>query len=315
MRCSDEHLYIVKFRNNPQHPRVLANELLATRLAECAGLPVPVTMIVEVGKWLVKHTPELHVQLPHGVIQCQPGLQFGSRYVASPRDGPVFDYFPTEMLGRVQNLETFLGMLVVDKWTGNTDLRQAAFWRRRGEPTYTATFIDQGDCFNAGKWTFPDDPLRGVYTNNQVYAAVQGWESFEPWLSRIETMEHQIVWGLAREIPPEWYGGERNELETLVVNLLRRRGAVRDLIGAFRASVRNPFPAWQCEAKGLSVFSRSRTADRRSRLSTESLATFSQTLTQRPRRLLRYLMSAVSYSRFPSTFLKPKLGKNWKYRK
>ena len=137
MRCSDEHLYIVKFRNNPQHPRVLANELLATRLAECAGLPVPVTMIVEVGKWLVKHTPELHVQLPHGVIQCQPGLQFGSRYVTSLQDGPVFDYFPAKMLGRVQNLEAFVGMLIIDKWTGNTDLRQAAFWRRRGEPTYT----------------------------------------------------------------------------------------------------------------------------------------------------------------------------------
>jgi len=260
MRCSDEHLYIVKFRNNPQHPRVLANELLATRLAEWAGLPVPVTMIVEVGKWLVKHTPELHVQLPHGVIQCQPGLQFGSRYVTSLQDGPVFDYFPAKMLGRVQNLEAFVGMLIIDKWTGNTDLRQAAFWRRRGEPTYTATFIDQGDCFDAGNWTFPDDPLRGVHANNEVYAGVRGWESFEPWLSRIETMEDQVVWGLAAEIPPEWYGGNRNELETLVRSLIRRRGAVRDLIGAFRDSGRNPFPAWHGEAKDATVFSRSKTA-------------------------------------------------------
>ena len=43
MRCSDDHFYVVKFRNNPQHMRVLANEMLATRLAERAGLPVPVT--------------------------------------------------------------------------------------------------------------------------------------------------------------------------------------------------------------------------------------------------------------------------------
>ena len=34
MRCSDGNFYVVKFRNNPQHLRVLANELLATRLAE-----------------------------------------------------------------------------------------------------------------------------------------------------------------------------------------------------------------------------------------------------------------------------------------
>src|ERR1700761_371665 len=41
MLASDGHLYVVKFRNNPQHVRVLANELLATRLAESAGLAVP----------------------------------------------------------------------------------------------------------------------------------------------------------------------------------------------------------------------------------------------------------------------------------
>ena len=34
MRCADGNFYVVKFRNNPQHLRVLANEMLATRLAE-----------------------------------------------------------------------------------------------------------------------------------------------------------------------------------------------------------------------------------------------------------------------------------------
>ena len=57
------NFYVVKFQNNPQHLRVLANELLATRLAERAGLPVPVTEIVEVNEWLVEHTPELSIQL------------------------------------------------------------------------------------------------------------------------------------------------------------------------------------------------------------------------------------------------------------
>lgn len=48
MRADDGHFYVVKFQNNPQHLRVLANELLATRLAESVGLPVPVTEIVMV---------------------------------------------------------------------------------------------------------------------------------------------------------------------------------------------------------------------------------------------------------------------------
>jgi hypothetical protein len=244
MRCSDGHFYVVKFRNNPQHLRVLANEILATRLAERTGLPVPVTEVVEVGDWLVEHTPELHIQLAHDVIQCQPGLQFGSRYVVSPMEGQVFDYLPVEMLDRVRNLETFAGMLVMDKWTGNANGRQAAFWRKLRERKYTATFIDQGYCFNAGEWTFPDYPLRGVYARNEVYAGIKGWASFEPWLSRVEKMEGDVVWSVAGEIPPEWYGGEWEALEKLVKELIARRELVRGLIEVFRISARRPFPAW-----------------------------------------------------------------------
>jgi len=248
MRCSDGNFYVVKFRNNPQHLRVLANEMLATRLAERAGLPVPMTEVVEVGEWLVEHTPELSIQLAHNTIRCQAGLQFGSRYVVSPLEGQVLDYIPAEMLDRVKNLETFAGMLVLDKWTGNANGRQAAFWRKLRERKYTASFIDQGYCFNAGEWTFPDYPLRGVYARNEVYAGVTGWGSFEPWLSRVEKMEEDVVWRLAGEIPPEWYGGEWDELEKLVRALIGRRGTVRELIAAFRISPRRPFPEWRDEA-------------------------------------------------------------------
>jgi hypothetical protein len=256
MLCSDNHFYVVKFLNNPQHRRVLANEFLATRLAEWAGLPVPVTEVVEVSKCLVKHTADLHIQLAHGTVPCQPGLQFASRYAVNPLTGQVLDYFPVAMLEQVRNVETFAGMLVVDKWTGNADGRQAAFWRRSRERKYTATFIDQGNCFNAGEWTFPDHPLRGVYSGNGVYAGVRGWHSFEPWLSRIEQMEKLVVWGLADEIPPEWYGGDWIALEKLISCLIVRQGIVRGLIEAFRHSVRNPFPDWHDRGANINPFSR-----------------------------------------------------------
>ena len=48
MRAADRHFYVVKFQNNPQHTKVLANELLATRLAQYVGLPAPATEIIEV---------------------------------------------------------------------------------------------------------------------------------------------------------------------------------------------------------------------------------------------------------------------------
>ena len=38
MLGADGNVYVVKFQNNPQHMRMLANEYLASRIAAAAGL-------------------------------------------------------------------------------------------------------------------------------------------------------------------------------------------------------------------------------------------------------------------------------------
>ena len=247
LQCSDGHFYVVKFRNNPQHLRVLANEMLATVLAECVGLPVPTRAIVEVGKELIHDTPALSIQLDHLIIPCESGAHFGSRCVVSPLEGQVFDHLATGMLARLRNPETFAGILAVDKWTCNTDARQATFWRLSREKKFNVTFIDQGCCFNTGDWTFPDGALRGVYAENDVYENVRSWDSFEPWLSRIEGMPESTVWRAAGIIPPEWYGSNWTALEKLALSLLERRGKVRDLIKSFGMSQQQPFPNWNIQ--------------------------------------------------------------------
>jgi hypothetical protein len=244
MRCSDDHFYVVKFQNNPQHLRVLANELLATRLADKIGLPVPATDVVVVDEWLVEHTPELRVEMTHGTKPCRAGLQFGSRMVVPPMEGLVYDYLPDNLLvEKVRNLGDFAGVLALDKWTCNANGRQCAFWKKSRERKFTVTFIDQGYCFNAGEWTFPDSPLRGVYARNEVYRNVTGWESFRPWLERIEQFDEQALWQCAESVPTEWYG-ETGDMEKLVEHLVKRRTRVSELILAFKQSSREPFPNW-----------------------------------------------------------------------
>lgn len=134
-------------------------------------------------------------------------------------------------------------MLCVDKWTGNCNGRQAVYERKPRERKYRATFIDQGYCFNAGEWTFPDITLRGVFLGNGVYEKVTGWESFEPWLSRVEEFSLEHLADIAERVPPEWYG-DPAELERLMEQLMQRRKRVRELIAAFRDSNREPFPNW-----------------------------------------------------------------------
>jgi hypothetical protein len=245
MRCADGHYYVVKFQNNPQHTRVLVNDWLGTRLAEMIGLPVPAVGVINVTPWLIEQSQDLRIELCGRKIVVTPGPSFGSRYVVSPDDGQVHDYLPESMIARVRNLSHFAGMLALDKWTCNADGRQAAFWKRSRERKFTASFIDQGYCFNAGEWSFPDAPLRGVFGRNDVYTGVTGWDSFEPWLGRIEGFSESSLWPLIDQIPPEWYGSAVDELVQLVSRLLERRSLVRDLVLSFKNSSRNPFPNWR----------------------------------------------------------------------
>ncbi len=245
MRCADGNLYVVKFQNNPQHTRVLANDWLGTCLAALVGLSVPTPAIVEVHPWLIEHTPELRFELGGRQVMPVSGLCFGSRYVVPQDEGVVHDYLPEGSMGCVRNQYEFAGILALDKWTCNADGRQVAFWKRMRQRRLTASFIDQGYCFNAGEWSFPDAPLRGVFGRNDVYANVSGWESFEPWISRIENFSESLLWPIAEQVPPEWYDRDQDELDRLLSTLLERRRKVRDLILGFKNSSRNPFPNWR----------------------------------------------------------------------
>jgi hypothetical protein len=248
----------VKFQNNPQHLRILANEMLGTRLAARLGLCVPQVEVVEVRPELIAYTAELVIQLGVGRKPCSAGKQFGSQFPGDPAQLAVHDFLPDEQLTAVRNLSDFLGVLVFDKWTCNTNWRQAIFFREAGDPAYQgyqayqaspaypAMMIDNGFCFNAGEWDFPDAPLRGLYARHRVYENVSSMDAFEPWLDRLEHHITEAALGEeAEQIPPEWYADDWGALERLLEQLYARRQRVRELIFSARNSGRDPFPNWK----------------------------------------------------------------------
>jgi hypothetical protein len=289
MRCSDGEYYVVKFQNNPQHRRILVNELLGTRLASRLGLPTAPVEVVEVGAELIRLTPELCIELPRSRTPCAAGLQFGSRYPGDPRQMALHDFLPDEKLREVRNLHDFAGMLVFDKWVCNTNGRQTVFFEEaartsgltpgaaeaglarvgRGEVArgtlprggtqqedvreeagrgraYRTVMIDQGFCFNAGEWNFPDAPLRGLYARSRVYEGVTGMDSFGPWLERLEKrVTEKVLAELAEEIPPAWYEDDYDAVLRLLEQLQRRKPRVEELILSAKSSNRQPFAGWR----------------------------------------------------------------------
>jgi hypothetical protein len=250
--ASDGNLYVVKFQNNPQGKRVLANELLATNLARALDLPVPAFEVIHVPQELIDATPELRIDFATHSLPCLPGRQFGSRYVLpSLASGQVLDAVPRSLLPKIRNLDAFLGMLAFDIWTCNSDNRQGVFYKNHSQRKYTVAFIDHGYCFNALKWNFRDAPLWGIYGDPHVYAPVAGWDSFEPWLSRIEQLDETFLWSCAATVPLEWYE-DMPGMMRLIERLAKRRRKVRDFVDDLRKWPQNPFPNWHFPMRPVS---------------------------------------------------------------
>ena len=128
LEADDGCWYVVKFRNNPQHPRILVNELVSSVLLGYLKIAVPETALIQVRPDFLAANPEIHLTLGARRLPVEPGWHFGSRYPGDPARVAVYDFLPDALLPQVANLEDFRAILVFDKWVGNADGRQSVFY-------------------------------------------------------------------------------------------------------------------------------------------------------------------------------------------
>jgi HipA-like kinase len=257
MECADGNFYVVKFRNNPQHPRILINELIGSAFLNYLQIATPETAIVNVTAGLLAANPDIHIQLGSRRLAIEPGRHFGSRYPGNPAKVMVYDFVPDLLLDKVANLDQFLGVLAFDKWIGNADARQSIFYRARLEqwsPSagerpkqhgFVARMMDHGYVFDGPHWTFADSPLQGLYFRPSVYKKVTSFEDFQPWLDRVTHFPEEIMDQVLRQIPPEWLDGDEAALQELMSRLLKRRTRVPELVRDSKRGRINPFPSWK----------------------------------------------------------------------
>ena len=118
LTASDGHAYVVKFTNNPQSVRVLANEWLGSSIGRALGLTIPEPAILYVPAELVESSPSLVIRLSSSTLKCSHGLAFGSRVISGDE---VFDYLPDSVFARIENRHEFVGTFALDKWLCNCD--------------------------------------------------------------------------------------------------------------------------------------------------------------------------------------------------
>jgi hypothetical protein len=254
LEADDGCWYVVKFRNNPQHPRILVNELLSSVLLGYLKIAAPETALIQVSAGFLTHNPDIHLTLGTRQVPVEPGWHFGSRYPGDPARVAVYDFLPDALLPQVANLEDFRAILVFDKWVGNADGRQAVFYRamvRHGEraaagkPGFVARMIDHGFAFNGPNWEFDDAPLQGLYARRLVYETVHSLNDFQPWLEQVVHFPEEVIDQAWKRIPADWIAGEEDALAQLLERLFERRARLPELIAACRTARSNPFPGWQ----------------------------------------------------------------------
>jgi hypothetical protein len=257
LECDDGHCYVVKFRNNPQHRRVLINEWIASVFLNYLQISTPEAVIVNLTSALLEANPDIYIQLGSRRLAVETGWHFGSRYPGDPGKIMVYDFLPDVLLDKVVNAAEFLGVLAFDKWIGNADARQSIFFRARLrqrppnagdiEPRtgFVASMVDHGYVFDGPHWNFPDSPLQGLYFRPSVYQKTRGWDDFQPWLDRVVHFPEEIVDTAQKQIPAVWLAEDAAALQTLLEKLMSRRRRVPDLIRDSRSGRVNPFPEWK----------------------------------------------------------------------
>lgn len=237
MRVEDGNYYVVKFPNNPQGLRILANEMMGASFAGLLGIPVARVEIIQVRKELIRNSDEMTIQLAHHSEACQAGLCVGSLFSTNQRA------FLPNCLPTVENLADFLGMLIFDKWTYNNDWRQVVFNVIKTASLCRSTMIDQGSCFGGNEWTFRDEPLQGFSHYRSVYQQVQKMQDFQPWLVSLEQrIDLEVLRRIGGLVPPEWYRGDSESLLRLLFRLDQRRAQVRSLLDSSLHVCRDIFP-------------------------------------------------------------------------
>src|SRR5215470_12705695 len=80
LEADDGNWYVVKFRNNPQHHRILVNELLASTMLDYLKVAVPPSVPVELTAEFLSANSEIHISLGTQRIPVESGWHFGSQY-------------------------------------------------------------------------------------------------------------------------------------------------------------------------------------------------------------------------------------------
>lgn len=233
--------YIVKFAENPEGARVLANELVVAGLAKLLGAPCPEGVIAHASARVLRDQPLLATSLG---AQPSEGPHFGSCTVhqAFSDGGPGIVF---NLRDKLSNRHEFPALVVLDVWTRNQDRDGGdnILLAPVGRDSFRVIGIDHADCFATARWKAHQ--LHGLVetwapvVHRDVARLITGDAPFAETLGRLSGITETAIRGVVGQVPDAW-GLDAEDREALTRFLTAQRDAVPKLLESHRSK----FPGW-----------------------------------------------------------------------
>lgn len=232
-RASDGKVYVVKLQNNRMGPKVLANELLGSKMGEMLGLCFPRGGVIKIEEQVVRRS---RILLTAGVT---PGRHYACEFLSHT------GYVTRNSLGKASNRGQMAGVMLFDHMFHNLDrtLNRRNLLVRREGGGLKIYAIDNSHLFRRGRWTVESlEKLAPSIKINRHRA--YGWllkhyltpGDFTPYLERIQAITDSQLAELVESIPREWLPQE-SERQALERYLVTRRDMVGEIAVCLRALI------------------------------------------------------------------------------
>jgi hypothetical protein len=229
---TDRGYYVVKWVQNPQHRRVLVNEMISAELLRRLRIAAPEWAVVHADDEFLDANPEVRINLRHGHASIKAGCHFGSRVPVDPIEKAIYDFLPPRLHDRVTNLNDFLRVLIFDLWVDNSDGRQAIFFATpKGH--FAAQMIDNGHTlgFDGTDWRMKDQPVGKCYPLSiERFLTRKAGDEFESVITDILAVVEKDLSNILHLVRAEWLADDEVALGRVFVDLARRSRRLPDLV-------------------------------------------------------------------------------------
>lgn len=136
VEANDGQYYVVKPLYDTEQIKVAVEEWLITEILRTFGIATPSVASIKL--------PASGICLEHEQLAAAPRKwpHFASHVPVNPLESSIFDLLPRKLLSRVENVDDFWKIAVIDTLTQKPARRQAIFYRHSDSRVLQAGFID-----------------------------------------------------------------------------------------------------------------------------------------------------------------------------